>query len=128
MESNQPEQPDRPEARRYDALAAAECIPEMVERIVHEFDPQKIILFGSHARGDANRWSDIDLLVVFDEPVDNRQMAVAIRRLLRVFPVSKDIVVADAKTLERRGQAIGTVYRPALREGKVIYKRVQFGG
>lgn len=127
MAEHQTGQPENDEVRRYDALAAAEHIPEMVERIVEEFDPQKIILFGSHARGDANRWSDIDLLVVFDEPVDNRERTVAVRRALRDFPVPKDIVVSDSATLARMGDAIGTVYRPALREGKLVYERVGAG-
>ena len=42
-----------------------ECIAMMTERIVRDFDPLQIILFGSHARGDADDQSDIDLLVVF---------------------------------------------------------------
>ena len=92
----------------------------MVDRIVEEFDPQKIILFGSHARGDANRWSDIDLLVVFDEPVNNSEMAVAIMRLLRGFGVAKDVVVTDVATLEYRGTRIGTVFRTALKEGHIV--------
>jgi uncharacterized protein len=123
MAEHQPEQSERQDPKRYDALAAAEHIPEMVERIVEEFDPQKIILFGSHARGDANRWSDIDLLVVFDEPVDNPEMTVAIMRLLRGYGVAKDVVVTDLDTLDRQGFRIGTVYRPALLEGKVMYER-----
>lgn len=125
MTVNNAEQPESQEVRRYDALAAAAHIPEMVERIVQEFDPQKIILFGSHARGDANRWSDIDLLVVFDEPVDNGEMAVAIMRILRGFGVAKDVVVTDFDTLERRGLRIGTVYRPALLEGTVVHERAR---
>lgn len=127
MTEHQTGQPENGEIRRYDALAAAEHIPEMVERIVEEFDPQKIILFGSHARGDANGWSDIDLLVVFDESVDNREMTVAVRRVLRDFPVPKDVVVSDSATLARIGDAIGTVYRPALREGKLVYERTWVG-
>ena len=42
----------------------------MTERIVRDFDPLQIILFGSQARGDADRDSDIDLLVIFGEPTD----------------------------------------------------------
>jgi uncharacterized protein len=123
MTGNPEEQSGSSDVRRYDALAAAAWIPEMVDRIVKEFDPQKIILFGSHARGDATRWSDIDLLVVFDEPVDNREMAISIQRILRGLFVAKDIVVTDEATLERRGLLIGTVYRPALLEGRVLYER-----
>ena len=48
-----------------------EFISIMTERIVQGFDPLQIILFGSQARGDADRNSDIDLLVVFLELTDN---------------------------------------------------------
>jgi uncharacterized protein len=123
MTGDNVEQAKSPDAKRYDALAAAAWIPEMIDRIVREFDPVRIILFGSHGRGDAHRWSDIDLLVVFGEPVDNREKAIAIQRLLRPYLVSKDIVVTDVETLKRRGDFVGTVYRPALREGKELYRR-----
>ena len=56
-----------------------ECIAIMTERIVRDFDPLRIILFGSHARGDPDKQSDIDLLVVFAELTDKRKTAVDIR-------------------------------------------------
>jgi uncharacterized protein len=123
MTGEHQEQSENRESRRYDALAAAAWIPEMVDRIVDQFDPAKIILFGSHARGDAHRWSDIDLLVVFDEPVDNRQTTVEILRLLNDYLVAVDVVVTDTSRLAERMNEIATVYRPAVREGKVVYER-----
>jgi predicted nucleotidyltransferase len=95
----------------------------MAERIVRDYDPAKIILFGSHARGEAGLESDIDLLVVLPEVANKRQAAVAIRRVLRDLPVPKDIVVTTPEEIARRGDLVGTVLRPALREGKVLYER-----
>jgi predicted nucleotidyltransferase len=95
----------------------------MAERIVRDCDPAKIILFGSHARGEAGLESDIDLLVVLPEVANKRQAAVAIRRILRDLPVPKDIVVTTPEEIARRGDLVGTVLRPALREGKVLYER-----
>ena len=46
-------------------------IETMVERIVARFQPARILLFGSRARGTANRWSDVDLLVVMEEGLTN---------------------------------------------------------
>jgi uncharacterized protein len=123
MTGEHQEQSENRESRRYDALAAAAWIPEMVDRIVDQFDPAKIILFGSHARGDAHRWSDIDLLVVFDEPVDNRQTTVEILRLFNDYLVAVDVVVTDTSRLAERMNEIATVYLPAVREGKVVYER-----
>jgi uncharacterized protein len=91
--------------------------------LIRDYDPVKIILFGSHARGEAGPESDIDLLVVLPEVANKRQAAVAIRRVLRDLPVPKDIVVTTPEEIARRGDLVGTVLRPALREGKVLYER-----
>jgi uncharacterized protein len=104
-------------------MTPADCIKVMAERIVRGYDPVKIILFGSYARGEAGSESDIDLLVVLPEVANKRQAAVAIRRLLTDLPVPKDIVVTTPEEIARRGDLVGTVLRPALREGKVLYER-----
>ena len=103
-------------------MAPADYIQVMAERIVQDFDPVKIILFGSHARGEAGPESDIGLLVVLPEVANKRQAAVAIRRALADLPVTKDIVVTTPEETARRGDLVGTVLRPALREGKVLYE------
>jgi predicted nucleotidyltransferase len=101
-----------------------EWLPEIVERIVERFDPLKVIMFGSLARGEVDRDSDVDLLVVMpDEIEDERRVTVEILRALRDLPVSKDIVVTTPEEIERRGDLVGTVFRPALREDKVLYER-----
>src|SRR5437660_3637637 len=72
---------------------AAEWIPEMTRRIVDQFHPVRVILFGSQARGDASPDSDVDLLVVLDAAPDERRAAIEIRRALRGIPVCKDVIV-----------------------------------
>jgi predicted nucleotidyltransferase len=104
-------------------MSTATAIPAMVRRIVEHTHPLRIILFGSHARGTAGPDSDVDLLVVLPSVTDKRQTTVEIRRLLSDFPVSKDIIVTTPEEIDRRGDLIGTVLRPALREGKVLYER-----
>jgi predicted nucleotidyltransferase len=104
-------------------MTPADYIQIMAERIIQDYDPVKIILFGSHARGEAGPESDIDLLVVLPEIANKRQAAVAIRRVLTDLPVPKDIVVTTSEEIARRGDLVGTVLRPALREGKVLYER-----
>ena len=95
----------------------------MVERIVRQFDPIRIILFGSRARGESRLDSDVDLLVVLPTVTNKRQIVIAIRRALNGVPASKDIIVTTPLEIAERGNVIGDVLRPALREGKVIYER-----
>lgn len=104
-------------------MTPGECITVMMDRIVRDCHPLKIILFGSHARGEAGPESDIDLLVVLPEVSNKRHAAVAIRRALTDLPVPKDIVVTTPEEIARRGDLIGTVLRHALCEGKVLYER-----
>ena len=104
-------------------MTAETIIATMVERIVGRFQPSRVVLFGSQARGDANEWSDVDLLVVMGNVPDKRRAAVEIRRLLGDLPISKDIVVTTPDEIARRGYMVGTVLHAALREGKVVYER-----
>lgn len=93
------------------------------ERIVSEFDPLRIVLFGSRARGEFHPDSDVDLLVVFETVTDKRAAAIDIRWVLRDLPVGKDVIVTTPDEIQRRGSLIGSVLRPALRDGKVLYER-----
>jgi predicted nucleotidyltransferase len=98
-------------------------ISTMVDRIVGQFRPSRVLLFGSQARGTAHEGSDVDLLVVMRNGTDRRCVAVEIRRALGDLPVSKDIVVATPDEIASRGQVVGTVLHTALREGRVIYEQ-----
>ncbi len=115
----------RPGLFLYEGKTLEEWLPSVVERVVERFDPLKVILFGSLARGEANYDSDIDLLVVFEhvEWEDKRELAVDIRRALAGIPVPLDIIVTDVDEIDRQGHIVGTVLRPALREGRVAYER-----
>jgi HEPN domain-containing protein/predicted nucleotidyltransferase len=100
---------------------AADWIPVIRDRIVVGWQPSRVILFGSHARGDAQWDSDIDLLVVLPHSDDQRRVAGEIRDALADLPVAKDILVTTPEEVERRGRVVGTVLFAALHEGQVIY-------
>jgi uncharacterized protein len=104
-------------------MTAADWIPVMTQRIVEQFQPVRIILFGSFARGDARPDSDVDLLVVLPRVADKHEMMVDIMDSLADLSVSKDVLVTTPDEIERRGHIVGPVLRPALREGKVVYER-----
>ncbi len=95
----------------------------IIDRILSISSPEKIILFGSYARGEATADSDVDLLVVYANLTKKRPMAVAIRRALADLMISKDVIVTTPKEIEDYGDMVGTVLRPALREGQILYER-----
>jgi predicted nucleotidyltransferase len=98
-------------------------IRQMVRRIVSQFHPEKIILFGSHARGDAGPDSDVDLLIVMPYLGSRREKQVEIRLALQGIRIPKDIVVTAPEEFLWRKEVPGTIERPAAREGKILYAR-----
>lgn len=98
-------------------------ISEMVDRLVREFDPLKIVLFGSHARGDANRHSDIDLLVVVPHVDDSGDLMDEMLAVLEDIPFPKDVIPTDPDEIEREKDLVGPLVGPALREGRLLYER-----
>jgi predicted nucleotidyltransferase len=98
-------------------------IEEMIQRIVTRFQPERIILFGLHARGKAAPDSDVDLLVVMNLSGSKREKQLEIRLALQDFHVPKDIVVTTPEEFEWRKEIPGTIERPAALEGKVVYAR-----
>lgn len=95
----------------------------MVDRIVRNFNPERIILFGSYARGTPNFHSDIDLLVIMENGAKRRETVVKIRKLLRSSPIAKDVVVTTTGNIEKYGNVPGYVIYNALREGVMLYER-----
>ena len=96
-------------------------IEAMVRCIVRRFAPHQVILFGSHARGDARPDSDVDLLVVMPVEGSKREKQIEIRIALHDFRIPKDVVVVTPEEFMRKKDVVGTIVRPALREGRVLY-------
>ena len=96
---------------------------EITGRIRAVSDPEQIILFGSYARGDAGPDSDLDLLVVKETAGTARAEAGRIYRALSNIRIPVDIVVVRPADLARYRDLHGTIIRPALHEGTVLYVR-----
>jgi len=105
------------------SISEPDCVNEAIRRITARFNPLRIIIFGSRARGTARFDSDLDLLVVLPKVENKRHTTVEILRALNGLPVSKDVVVTTPDEIAVRGNIIGDILRPALKEGKVVYER-----
>lgn len=100
-------------------------LTEITRRIVATSNPDKIILFGSYARGKATADSDLDLLVIVPQAQHLRQESLRVRRSLRGLLTPVDIVVATSEQIKRLGNTAGLIYQSALEEGKVLYERAE---
>jgi len=101
--------------------SAVTDVESAVERIVEQFHPAKVILFGSHARGSAGPDSDVDLLVVMDVKESKRRQAVEIDLALADRAFRLDVIVVTPEEFERYRDVVGHILYPVVREGKVLY-------
>jgi predicted nucleotidyltransferase len=93
----------------------------LVSRIVGVAHPEKIILFGSTARGEAGRNSDIDVAVVVPDGTHRRMTERSIYRAMLGFGLPVDVVVVTDSDLRKYADSPGLVYREVLREGVLLY-------
>jgi predicted nucleotidyltransferase len=99
-----------------------ELLDEVVRRLVAAVDPEKIILFGSRARGDARPDSDYDFLVVKDSGSRHRA-SVPAYRALSGLGITKDIVFQSPADIASSRHAPSHLVARALEEGRVLYER-----
>lgn len=98
-----------------------DLVERAAELLVRATDaPARIILFGSYARGEPTRDSDLDFLVI-ERTVDDRiEESVRLRRALRGLGVPVDVIVMDEELVARRVKVPGTMVYRALREGRLV--------
>jgi predicted nucleotidyltransferase len=104
------------------AVVDETAIQRLCKRIAEEFDPDRIVLFGSHAAGLAKRDSDVDLLVILR--FEGKGLAKSLEILNRVNPeFSVDLIARRPEDTERRYQEGDPLIREALDHGRVLYER-----
>lgn len=99
----------------------SKIIDELVQRIVEEVHPLRIIVFGSAATREVGANSDIDLPVVMPEGVHRRRVSQFLYQKIIGLGVPFDILVATPNDLEKHKEKIGLIYRTILQEGKEVY-------
>ena len=96
-------------------------IAEATRRLIEAAHPEKIILFGSYARGDFDKHSDLDFLVILAEVESRFDEMVRLRRVLGDIPTPIDVVVYSVDRVRDRQNLRGTMLYHALNEGRVLY-------
>lgn len=103
-----------------------ELLKEMTEKIVREVNPRKIVLFGSHASGNARPDSDLDFLVIEDGPFNvHRSRRAEMSRLWMLFPdvrVPIDFLVYSSEEVAKWETSKNHVIHHAMNDGRVLYE------
>ena len=96
---------------------------QIVALITSKFSPEKIILFGSYARGDNNEKSDIDILIVMKNLDNERKVTGALHKALLHEDIAApiDFLAVDYDKYNELKHKIGYIYKTIDREGKVLY-------
>ena len=100
---------------------APAVLKDIVNRVVAAAKPEKIILFGSAARGTMGPNSDVDLLVIKGGKFSQARVTDSIYRALYGAAAAVDVIVVTPQEIERYRDAFCLVIYPALREGKIVY-------
>lgn len=98
-----------------------QTLDDIIRRIVEVAQPEKIILFGSAVRGDMNRHSDVDLLII-KEGADALELMGDIYMNLDGVGAAVDAVVVTPDDVERYKDSHAVIVKPALQEGRVVYE------
>ncbi len=102
---------------------AAPLVPRrLLDPVVRYFKPQRVILFGSRARGEATRDSDIDLLVILDDDTPPEKLSLkAMHDAAKSYPRAADVIPMRAATFDRYRTIVGTLAAEADTDGIVVY-------
>ncbi len=96
-------------------------LDEIIRRIVEVAKPDKIIMFGSAAKGEMGPHSDLDLLVIKSGDIHRGRLTEEIYMNLFGVGQAVDVIVVTPEDVERYRDSFAVVIYPALREGRVIY-------
>lgn len=102
---------------------------EVIRRLVEEFQPERIYLFGSHAWGEPTEDSDMDVMVIIPESRENPiQRSIRAQRSLLGVKAAVDVLVKTSKEFQRFASVKASLEAQIAREGKLLYGRKTLAG
>ena len=106
-----------------DKREMVQIIESILEKIVAHYAPEKVILFGSYAHGEADEDSDLDLLIVMDTELPPLEGYVRIRRVINHQDLPVDIFVITPEEFEETKDVIGGIAYAPAKYGRVLYEK-----
>ena len=98
-------------------------LDDVVDRIVRGIQPDRIILFGSQARGDYQGKSDYDICVIKEGVEHRRKLAQKIYKLLYGVGVPVDVIVETPESFDRLKDRPFLIYKEIAENGRVLYEK-----
>jgi predicted nucleotidyltransferase len=99
------------------------AIDKIVERITKEYQPKKVILFGSYAYGEPTEDSDIDILIVTQRRLSREETYKIRRELLRDFSISVQLISVSEEEFTETKDIVGGITYPASKYGEILYEK-----
>jgi len=107
-------------------MVSNNLLQEVTRRLVEQFQPEQILLFGSHVWGTPTAGSDLDLMVIVtDSALSDYERAVQGHRSLKGLGVAKDVIVQTRAEFDFFRQVRASLEYKVAHEGKVLYDRRQ---
>ena len=100
-----------------------DLIEHVTKTIVEKFQPRRIVLFGSHARGDAGPDSDLDIMVEMDSELSPFRRAVEISKAFPFRDWPLDVFAFTPQEIAAQRNVVGDLIFTIVREGKTLYER-----
>ena len=104
-------------------MTQAALLEQVTRTIIERFHPKRIVLFGSHARGDAGSDSDLDLFIEMQTSRRPPERAIEVSAAFGLRPWPLDVVVYTPEEVQRLKGVNGTLLSTIEKEGKVLYEQ-----
>lgn len=98
-------------------------ILKIVERIIKEYQPKKVILFGSYAYGEPTEDSDLDILIVSDRRLNPEKTYKMRGKFLRDFSIPVQLICVSHEEFAETKDVIGGITYPAYKYGEMFYEK-----